>query len=207
MNRRRFLFLSGGAIAFAAPSDQITLGLIGAGGRGNLRHADLSEGPVPTSRRHLRCYEPNLERALSAAKKGSTQSSIGTTKNCSPTKTSRPSSSPARALAPQMVLDALAAGKDVYVEKPLCQTPEQGVRTGGGGRNRSRLSRSACSAAAMTCSTKARQIVRRPDSGQRANGPSLVAEQLTRSGRPTGQAGRHPLDWEQWQGPLQKRDP
>jgi predicted dehydrogenase len=27
----------------------------------------------------------------------------------------------------QMVLDALAAGKDVYVEKPLCHKPEQGV--------------------------------------------------------------------------------
>ena len=26
-----------------------------------------------------------------------------------------------------MVLDALA-GKDVYVEKPLCQTPEEGVQ-------------------------------------------------------------------------------
>src|SRR5215471_15167239 len=28
----------------------------------------------------------------------------------------------------QMVLDALAAGKDVYVEKPLCHMPEDGVR-------------------------------------------------------------------------------
>jgi predicted dehydrogenase len=26
-----------------------------------------------------------------------------------------------------MLVDVLSAGKDVYIEKPLCRTPEQGV--------------------------------------------------------------------------------
>jgi len=35
----------------------------------------------------------------------------------------------------QMLLDALSAGKDVYIEKPLCRTPEAGRRADESARN------------------------------------------------------------------------
>jgi predicted dehydrogenase len=76
-------------------------------------------------------YEPNLERSLSLAAKAQggnmpkpyrsyrqllADNSINAVLIASPEHWHH-----------RMVLDALAAGKDVYVEKPLCQTPEQGV--------------------------------------------------------------------------------
>ena len=76
-------------------------------------------------------YEPNLENALSVASKtpGTQAKAYRNYKELLADKDVQ-----AVLIATpehwhyQMVMDALAAGKDVYVEKPLCQTPEQGVQ-------------------------------------------------------------------------------
>src|SRR5262245_59500441 len=129
-HRRTFLFMSGGAaFAQAPPSDRVRLGVIGTGCRGTFvmtvfqKDASVRVGAVSD------VYEPNLERAISTARQ----------RQNDPPKTYRnykdllaDKEIDAVLIATpehwhhRMVLDALAAGKDVYVEKPLCQTPEQG---------------------------------------------------------------------------------
>ena len=98
-------------------------------------------------------YEPNLENAISAASKiPGTQPKIY--RNYRELLADKDVQAVLIATPEhwhyQMVLDALAAGKDIYVEKPLCQTPEQGVATGGSRRRPNRSSRWACSAAVTT---------------------------------------------------------
>src|SRR5207302_8274950 len=76
-------------------------------------------------------YEPNLEKAASTAAKAQgaqpvlyrNYKQLLADKNIQAVLIATPEHWHA-----QMVLDALAAGKDVYVEKPLCHTPEEGIR-------------------------------------------------------------------------------
>lgn len=106
-----------------------------------------------------------------------------------------------------MLLDALAAGKDVYVEKPLCHTPEEGI-------------------ALVEAEKKSKQIVQvgmqRRSYDLYLEGRKVVAAgalgkvRMVRSwwlNNYVGDGGAHtarlngPLDWEQWQGPVKKRIP
>jgi predicted dehydrogenase len=104
-----------------------------------------------------------------------------------------------------MALDALAAGKDVYVEKPLCQTPEQGV-------------------ALVEAEKKTRQIIQvgmqRRSYDLFLDGRDIVASgklgkvRMVRSWWLNNYLGGRKaarldgvLDWEQWQGPIKKRIP
>jgi predicted dehydrogenase len=131
MNRRIFL-MGGGAVlaAGAAPSDQIVLGVIGAGGRGTLMMTTFQKDPAVRVGAICDVYEPNLERGVSTAKKAQAAAPTAyrnykqllADKDIQAVLIATPEHWHA-----QMVLDALAAGKDIYVEKPLCQTPEQGV--------------------------------------------------------------------------------
>ena len=126
MDRRTFLAMMA---VTAAPSDQLVLGVIGSGGRGTAvmgvfqKHADVKVGAI------CDVYEPNLENALSQANKAGSQpkayrnyKDLLADKDIQAVLIATPEHWHA-----QMVLDAIAAGKDIYVEKPLCHTPEEGM--------------------------------------------------------------------------------
>src|ERR1700738_1759167 len=132
MNRRTF-FLSGTALAAyaAPPANQITLGVIGSGSRGTFVMGVFQKDPALRVAAICDVYEPNLENAISVASKvADTHPKVY--RNYQELLADKDVQAVLIATPEhwhyQMVLDALAAGKDVYVEKPLCQTPEQGVK-------------------------------------------------------------------------------
>src|SRR5215469_18940388 len=130
MERRTFLAgASGLLMAAAPPSKQVVLGVIGSGGRGTFvmkifqSHAELKIGAI------CDVYEPNLEQAISLAVKGGSRprayrhyKELLADKNIQAVLIATPEH-----WHYQMVMDAISAGKDIYIEKPLCRTPEEGV--------------------------------------------------------------------------------
>ena len=102
------------------------LGWIGAGGRGRFLAGEFKEigFPIPAV---CDVYQPNLEAGLKLASPGAKgfqdyrrlldDKSIDAVVVATPDHWHAP-----------MVIDAVNAGKDVYVEKPLCHTIEEGYR-------------------------------------------------------------------------------
>lgn len=192
-------------VAFAAEG-KINLGVIGAGGRGTFVMTEFQKDSGVRVGAICDVYEPNLERALGVARKAQSE--------------------PARAIrryqelladrsidavliaTPEhwhhrMVLDALAAGKDVYVEKPLCQTPEQGVELVAAERASRQIVQVGMQRRSYDLYLLSRELVAAGTLGnvrmvrswwlntQLSGGPSAPLE------------GK--LDWEQWQGPAVRR--
>src|SRR5689334_18616859 len=128
VNRRTFVLAGGGALAVhaASPADQVVLGIIGSGSRGTFVMTVLQKDPALRVGAICDVYEPNLERAVSTASKlpGATPKiyrnyrDLLADKNIQAVLIATPEH-----WHYQMVMDAMAAGKDIYVEKPLCQTP------------------------------------------------------------------------------------
>ena len=132
MIRRRFLLTGGGALAAhaahaASPADQVSLGVIGSGSRGTFVMTVFQKDPAVRVAAICDVYETNLEKAASTAgtkpKLYRNYKALLDDKDIQAVLIATPEHWHA-----QMVLDALAAGKDIYVEKPLCHTPEEGVK-------------------------------------------------------------------------------
>ncbi len=204
MHRRMFWMGAAGA-AFAAEG-RVTLGVIGAGGRGTYVMTEFQKDMGLRVGSICDVYEPNLERALGVVRKGQAE--------------------PARAVrryqelladrsidavliaTPEhwhhrMVLDALAARKDVYVEKPLCQTPEQGVELVAAERASQQIVQVGMQRRSYDLYKQGRELV--------AAG-TLGNVRMVRGWWLNNQVGGGPvaalegkLDWEQWQGPAQRR--
>jgi predicted dehydrogenase len=189
----------------AAPSKQVVLGVIGSGGRGTAvmkvfqDHDEVKIGAI------CDVYEPNLEQATSvAAKGGSHPKAYRSYKELLADKDIQ-----AVLIATpehwhyQMVMDAIAAGKDIYVEKPLCRTPEEGVALVQAEKTSKcviqvgmqRRSYDLYLAAAKTVASGTLGRVRMVRAWWLNN--SLGATPATRL------EGK--LDWEQWQGPAAHR--
>lgn len=211
MNRRTFL-LAGGTVAAvqSAPSDQINLGVIGSGGRGTFVMTVFQKDQALRVGAICDVYEPNLENAVSTASKTAgthpriyrNYKELLADKDIHAVLIATPEHWHAR-----MVLDALAAGKDVYVEKPLCHTPEEGAQL-------------------IEAEKRTKQIIQvgmqRRSYDVYLDGAKVVASgalgkvRMVRSwwlNNYVGNGGARtaklagPLDWEQWQGPVKKRIP
>lgn len=157
--RRTFLATGTASwLAAAPPSDEIRLGLIGAGGRGTFVMTVFQKDPAVKAVAICDVYEPNLERGLSTAAKAQPGVSAKPYRNYKQL-LADPSINAVLIATPEhwhhrMVLDALAAGKDVYVEKPLCQTRNKAWNWWKPRPSRATSSRWECSAAATTSTSK-----------------------------------------------------
>jgi len=199
MNRRSFLMGASGAMwAQAAPSDQLNAGIIGSGGRGQFLMQRFARDAGVRWIAVCDVYEPNLEAGLSMAK-GKAKAyrryqELLNDKNIDIVIIATPEH-----WHHQMVLDALAAGKDVYVEKPLCHTPEQGVELMHAARHSKQIVQVGMQRRSYPLYLKARDILA---AGMLGN-VRLVRTWWINNSLKGGPAKKleGPLDWEQWQGP------
>jgi predicted dehydrogenase len=199
MNRRTLLIGASSVMwAQTAPSDGLHVGVIGPGGRGRFLMERFARDASVQLTAVCDVYEPNLEAGLSLAK-GKAKAyryykELLSDKNVDIVIIATPEH-----WHHQMVLDALAAGKDVYVEKPLCHTPEQGVELIHAARHSDRIVQVGMQRRSYPLYLKARDV--------RAAG-TLGNVRLVRTwwinnslNGGTDKKLEGPLDWEQWQGP------
>ncbi len=205
--RRQFFVASGSMLAaHAAPSDQINLGVIGSGGRGTYVMGVFQKDPTVRVASICDVYEPNLENALSAAAKvqGSSPKAIRNYKQI----LTDPTIQAVLIATPEhwhhrMVLDALAAGKDVYVEKPLCQTPEQGAELVRAEKASKNIVQVGMQRRSYDLYLEGRKIVAAGTLGNVRMVRSWWLNNYVTA--PSNAKLNGPLDWEQWQGPAKNR--
>lgn len=207
MNRTTFIMAGGAALlrAQTAPSEQINLGVIGSGSRGTFVMTVFQKNAAVRVGAIADVYEPNLENALSvAAKAGSHPKPYRNYKQLLDDK----SIQAVLIATPEhwhhrMVLDAIAAGKDVYVEKPLCQTPEQGVELVEAEKKTKQIVQVGMQRRSYDLYLDARKIVAAGTLGQVHMVRSWWLNNSLTAGTPRKLDG--PVDWEQWQGPAVRR--
>jgi predicted dehydrogenase len=193
-------------IARSVPSDQITLGVIGSGGRGTLVMTIFQKDPAVRVAAVCDVYEPNLQNALSEASKvpGNhpkayrNYKELLEDKNIQVVLIATPEHWHHR-----MVLDALAAGKDIYVEKPLCQTPEQGVELVEAEKTSKNIVQVGTQRRSYDLYLEGRKIVAADTLGKVRMIRSWWLNNYL--GTPVPQKLEGALDWKQWQGPAPHR--
>ena len=199
----RRLFLISASTALIAQPDRLNLGVIGSGSRGTFVMGVFQKDPALKVTAICDVYEPNLENALSKAKGARAcrnYKQLLDDKEIQAVLIATPEHWHHR-----MVLDALAAGKDVYIEKPLCQTPEQGVELMEAEKHSKQIVQVGMQRRSYDLYLEGRKIVA---SGTLGNIRMIRSWWLNNylGGQPATRLDGK-LDWEQWQGPAAKHAP
>jgi predicted dehydrogenase len=152
-------------------------------------------------------YEPNLERAISLATKPQGRvprpyrnyKELLADKNIDAVLIATPEHWHA-----QMVLDAIAAAKDIYIEKPLCHTPEEGVRLVEAERHTKQIIQVGMQRRSYDLFLEARKITTGGTLGRVRMVRSWWLNNYLHGTRATKLDGK--LDWDQWQGPAPRHE-
>ncbi len=189
-------------------NDRVAIGFIGLGamGSGNLGYAMK----VPEAQPVALCdvYEPHLERAQVAARKGGLQPKttrdfreIIADKSIDAVCISTPDHWHA-----YMMVEACKAGKDVYVEKPACVYVEEGQKMVEAARKYKRVVQAGTMQRSGGYFKKAAEIVKGGSIGDVTfcHAFQSGATKQEGYGNPPDSAPPADLDWEMWLGPAPK---
>jgi predicted dehydrogenase len=202
MNRRHFVStLAAASLSGQAPPARVRLGVIGSGGRGTYVMQTFQKDAALEVKAICDVFEPNLENALSKApgskayrdyRKLLDDREIDAVLIATPEHWHH-----------RQVLDALTAGKDVYVEKPLCQTPEQGAELVRAEKASKQIVQVGMQRRSYDLYLEGRKVVASGVLGNVRMVRSWWLNNYLGSKPATSLQGK--LDWDQWLGPLPKR--
>ena len=195
MDRRKFLITTAASAAqIAGANERIRGAIIGSGGRGQFLTANFKELGVEMN---AACdvYEPNLQKGLKAAATGA--KAYDNYKRV----LEEPSIDVVAIATPdhwhaQMVIDAVEAGKDVYVEKPMAHKIDDGFRVIEAVRRTKRVVQVGMQRRSFDLFQEGKELMDRLGEVRLVNS-WWVNHQKTLSQAPL--AGK--LDWQQWLGP------
>ncbi len=200
MDRRRFLGTAAAVPPLLGANERLRAGLIGAGGRGRLLAAEFKELGAEVAA-VCDVYEPNLQAGLRTASSGARAHRDYRRLLEDPSLDAVIVATPDHWHA-QMVIDAVEAGKDVYVEKPLAHTIEEGFRIIEAVRRTRRVVQVGTQRRSFDLFQEAKGVV---DSGKL--GPVRLVNSWWLNRTVSLRAGKleGELDWERWLGPAPKR--
>lgn len=201
MQRRNFLLTAASAAAVRGANERVRGAVIGSGGRGRLLTGEFKEIGVEMAA-VCDVYKPNLEAGLKAASTGAKGYSdyrrVLDDKSLDVVVVSTPDHWHA-----QMVIDAVHAGKDVYVEKPMVHTPEEGYRVIEAVRKTKRIVQVGTQRRSFPLFQEAKGILGSGEVGdvRLVNGWWYNHQTSVRQGNFQGE-----IDWKAWLGTAPKRD-
>ncbi len=197
MQRRTFLCSAG---AFIQSPDRIRAGVIGTGGRGRLLSAEFREigAEIPAV---CDVYKPNLEAGLKAASTGARGYTDYRRLLEDPSLHAVIVATPDHWHA-RMVIDAVEAGKDVYVEKPLTHTIEEAFQVVEAVRRTKRIVQVGTQRRSAPLFQEAKAII---DSGRLGEVRLVNSWWLNHQKSLAQRQLEGELDWRQWLGPAPQR--